>query len=163
MPLALQPTRLDGAALADVYQRLRLITTSAWRRVFSLCIFAELCYEAAHPSEGLQALASIEENMRDAAFAPEIRRLEGESLVQQSASNAEAAERRFRIALDIARRRSEKSLELRAAISLARLLAARGRGDEARRELADVYAWFTEGFDTRDLRIAASLLTELAA
>ena len=59
--------------------------------------------------------------------------------------------------------RSEKSLELRAASSLARLLAGRGKRDEARRQLADVYGWFTESFDTRDLRLAKALLTELGA
>jgi predicted ATPase len=117
--------------------------------------------EAGHPAEGWRALASIGEAIRDAALAPEIRRLEGELLLREGASNADAAEARFRTAIDIARRRSEKSLELRAAVSLARLLADRGKRDEARRELAPIYEWFTEGFDTRDLRMAKSLLTEL--
>jgi ATP/maltotriose-dependent transcriptional regulator MalT len=101
--------------------------------------------------------------MRGTFLAPEIRRLEGELLLQEAGSSADGAEAHFRAAIDIARTRAEKSLELRAATSLARLLAARGRRDEARQQLADVYAWFAEGFDTRDLRLAKALLTELGA
>lgn len=66
----------------------------------------------------------------------------------------------FRQALDIARRQGAKSLELRAALSLSRLWPAQGRRDEARTLLADVYGWFTEGFDTADLREARALLEE---
>jgi len=138
-----------------------LVPTAAWRQVFCLCVLAESSHEAGHPAEGRRALASIAETNRQAFLAPEVRRLEGELLLQEGASNAEEAERRFRTAIDIARQRSEKSLELRAAISLARLLASRGQRDEARQLLADVYGWFTEGFDTRDLRAAKALLTEL--
>jgi predicted ATPase len=138
-----------------------LIPTAAWRQVFSLCVLAELCHEAGQPAEGRRALAPIAETIRGAALAPEIWRLEGEFLLQEGGGNADEAERCFRTALDIARRRSEKSLELRAASSLARLLATRGRRDEARHELAEVYSWFTEGFDTRDLRRAKALITEL--
>jgi class 3 adenylate cyclase/tetratricopeptide (TPR) repeat protein len=161
VPPAVDATRLDAAALADLHRRLMLVATAAWRQVFSLCVLAEVSQEAGHPAEGWRALASIGEAIRDAALAPEIRRLEGELLLREGASNADAAEARFRTAIDIARRRSEKSLELRAAVSLARLLADRGKRDEARRELAPIYEWFTEGFDTRDLRMAKSLLTEL--
>jgi hypothetical protein len=154
-------TELDGAGLADLHRRLMLVPTAAWRQVFCLCVLAEMCHEAGQPAEGRRALASIAETNRQAFLAPEVRRLEGELLLQETASNADEAERRFRTALDVARRRSEKSLELRGVTSLARLLASRGRRDEARRELAEIYAWFTEGFDTRDLRAAKALLTEL--
>jgi adenylate cyclase len=68
----------------------------------------------------------------------------------------------FREALDIARRQSAKSLELRAAMSLARLLHKQGKRNEARSQLTDVYNWFTEGFDTNDLRKAKALINELA-
>ena len=63
----------------------------------------------------------------------------------------------------MAQRRHEKSLELRAATSLARLLAGRGERDEAARVLVSVHAWFTEGFDTRDLRVTQALLDTLQA
>ena len=61
-----------------------------------------------------------------------------------------------------ARRQSAKSWELRATTSLARLLVSQGHGDEARTMLADIYNWFTEGFDTADLKDAKTLLGELA-
>ena len=67
----------------------------------------------------------------------------------------------FSQAIAIARQQQARSWELRAASSLARLLAAEGRRDEARRALADVYGWFTEGFDTADLREAKTLSEEV--
>jgi uncharacterized small protein (DUF1192 family) len=137
------------------------IRSAAWRRVVCLCLLTELCIEAGCPDVGRLALASIREEDRAAILAPELLRLEGELHLQQAAPDG--AERCFRGAIDLARRRTEKSLELRATTSLARLLAARGERDEARRSLVDVYGWFTEGFATRDLREAKVLLEELGA
>jgi len=68
----------------------------------------------------------------------------------------------FRHALAVARHQQAKSLELRAAMSLSRLWQRRGKRDEARQVLAEVYGWFTEGFDTADLQEAKALLDELA-
>jgi predicted ATPase len=64
----------------------------------------------------------------------------------------------FERAIEIARKQSAKSLELRATMSLARLLNGQGRRDEARSMLAEIYNWFTEGFDTADLKDAKALL-----
>jgi predicted ATPase len=75
----------------------------------------------------------------------------------------ELAEQDFREAIELARSMSAKSPELRATISLARLLDQRGRRDEARAMLAEIYNWFTEGFDTADLKDAKALLEELGA
>ena len=72
------------------------------------------------------------------------------------------AEAAFRAALEVARRQGAKSPELQAATSLARLWQRQGRVEEARAILAPVYGWFTEGFDTRDLKDAKALLEELA-
>ncbi|MGA7760276.1 MAG: hypothetical protein WCA59_00930 [Candidatus Binataceae bacterium] len=69
----------------------------------------------------------------------------------------------MRQAIEIARRQESRWWELRATISLARLLANQGRRDQARTMLADIYGWFTEGFDTADLKDAKALLDELAA
>jgi predicted ATPase len=69
----------------------------------------------------------------------------------------------FERALSIARQQQAKSWELRAAMSMARLWRDQGKRDEAREVLAPVYGWFTEGFDTRDLKEAKALLDELAA
>ena len=75
--------------------------------------------------------------------------------------NRDAAESYFAQAIDIARRQSAKLFELRAAVSLARLWSEQGKRAEARELLAPIYAWFTEGFDTSDLKQARALLAEL--
>jgi predicted ATPase len=82
-------------------------------------------------------------------------------LASFDAPATEDAERSFRTAIDLARRRGEKSLELRAATSLARLWQQQGKRDVARRLLADIYGWFTKGFETADLKEAKALLGEL--
>ena len=89
-------------------------------------------------------------------------RIKGELLLKQDASNSAEAQNCFERAVEIARKQSAKSLELRAAISLARLLAEHGRRDEARTKLAEIYNWFTEGFDTADLKDAKALLDDLS-
>jgi predicted ATPase len=73
----------------------------------------------------------------------------------------EEAEKCFRQAIEIARRQEARSWELRATTSFARLLAEQGRRNEVRAMLADIYGWFTEGFDTADLKDAKALLDEL--
>ena len=90
-----------------------------------------------------------------------LHRLLGEIVLASGGAPAEA-EAFFRKALDIARAQEAKSWELRAATSLARLLAKQGKRDEARAMLADIYNWFTEGFDTADLKDAKALLEELS-
>jgi tetratricopeptide (TPR) repeat protein len=82
--------------------------------------------------------------------------------VLEGKSNSKEAENSFRTAVEIARRQSAKSVELGATTSLARLLAKQDRRDEARQMLAEIYGWFTEGFDTADLKDAKALLEELS-
>ena len=77
--------------------------------------------------------------------------------------DAAKAEGYFESALTVARQQQAKSWELRAAMSLARLWRDQGKPQQARELLAPVYGWFTEGFDTRDLKEAKALLEELAA
>ena len=79
----------------------------------------------------------------------------------QGAEQTASAEACFRKAIEIAGQHGAKWFELRATTSLARLLAKQGRRDEARAMLADIYGWFTEGFDTADLKDAKALLDEL--
>jgi predicted ATPase len=74
----------------------------------------------------------------------------------------EEAEECFLKAIEIARRQQAKSLELRATMSLARLWKTQGKRAEARKMLAEIYGWFTEGFDTADLKDAKALLEELS-
>jgi tetratricopeptide (TPR) repeat protein len=92
----------------------------------------------------------------------EFHRLLGELLLTENSGKTDEAERAFRTAIDVARRQSAKSWELRAVTSLARLLRDTNRRDEAHTMLADIYNWFTEGFDTADLKDAKALLEELS-
>jgi predicted ATPase len=82
------------------------------------------------------------------------------NLVRSPKSLAEA-EARFRTLKTVASERHAKSYELRATITVARMLAEQGKRDEARTMLAEIYGWFTEGFDTPDLKDAKALLDEL--
>jgi predicted ATPase len=93
----------------------------------------------------------------------EIYRSAGEIALMTPKRDAAKAETHFQRALAVARQQQAKSWELRAAMSMARLWRDQGKRDEARDLLAPVYGWFTEGFDTRDLKEAKTLLEELAA
>jgi predicted ATPase len=96
-------------------------------------------------------------------YEAEMHRVKGELLLAKDASNAAQAEQSFRAAIEIARRQKAKSWELRATTSLAGLLAKQDKRSEARAMLADIYGWFTEGFDTADLKDAKALLDQLGA
>jgi len=95
-------------------------------------------------------------------YEPELHRLKGELHLKRTRAEAERAEHFFRTAINIARRQEAKLWELRATNSLARLLRNIGRDNEARTMLIDIYDWFTEGFDTADLKEAKALLDELS-
>jgi predicted ATPase len=92
----------------------------------------------------------------------EVHRIAGEIELKARVPDPEKAEAYFDRALAIARQQQAKSWELRAAMSLARLWRSQGKPQQARELLAPVYGWFTEGFDTLDLKEAKSLLDELA-
>jgi len=93
----------------------------------------------------------------------ELQRMKGELLLLQDVTNAAEAESCFRSAVEHAQRHGAKSFELRATLSLAHLLENQGKRDEARAILAEIYGWFTEGFDTADLKDAKAFLDELSA
>ena len=93
----------------------------------------------------------------------ELHRIAGEIALKSPELDAPKAETRFERALAVARQQQAKSWELRAAMSLACLWRDQGKPLQARELLAPVYGWFTEGFDTRDLKEAKALLEELAA
>jgi predicted ATPase len=83
-------------------------------------------------------------------------------ILQETCSSADAAEACVRTAIDVSQSQGAKGFELRAATSLARLWRDQGKVREARELLAPVYGWFTEGFDTRDLKEVKALLKKLA-
>jgi predicted ATPase len=92
-----------------------------------------------------------------------LHRIRGEILLKRDPANTVPAEGAFLTAIAIAQQQKARSFELRAAMSMARLWRDQGKREEARDLLAPVYKWFTEGFDTRDLKEAKALLDELTA
>jgi tetratricopeptide (TPR) repeat protein len=116
----------------------------------------ESCLRGRRSEEGLAVVANglaLAGKSGAGLFEPELYRIKGELLLLQGESNAAEADDCFRQAIQIARGQNAKLLELRAITSLARLLSDTGRRDEARAMLADIYSWFTEGFDTADLKV----------
>ncbi len=93
----------------------------------------------------------------------EVYRMAGEIALKSPQPETAKAETYFQSALPVARQQQAKSWELRAAMSMARLWCDQGKRDEARELLAPVYGWFTEGFDTRALKDAKTLLEQLAS
>jgi predicted ATPase/class 3 adenylate cyclase len=130
-----------------------------------LTLLAEACMKTGRLDDGLnaltEALAAAEEN-ENRHYEAETHRIKGELLLRHGDANASEAQNCFQRAIDIARKQSAKSWELRATTSLVRLLASQGNRDEARAMLAEIYDWFTEGFDTADLKDAKTLLDELS-
>ena len=128
-------------------------------------ILAEAHGKAGQASEGLALIARAEELVAktgERVAESQIHLTKGDLLLARDPSDQAAAEASFHEALEVARRQSARSWELRAATSLARLWQEQGRSQEARELLAPIYEWFTEGFDTRDLKDAKALLAELA-
>jgi predicted ATPase len=116
-------------------------------------------------AEGLclltQALSVLEANGQGDRLA-EAYRLRGVLLLRQTGTSQAEAETWLQRALDVARHQQARSLELRAAMSLARLWQYQGKRGEAHALLAPIYNWFTEGFDTADLQEAKGLLEDLS-
>jgi predicted ATPase len=108
-----------------------------------------------------EAMSTIETN-KEKWFEAEVNLIAGEIALKSPDADAVKAETYFERALAVARQQQAKSWELRAAMSLARLWRDQGKVQEARELLAPVYGWFTEGFDTRDLKEAKALLEELS-
>jgi predicted ATPase len=149
---------------------------------FFFCELAWAYGRVGRPDEGLTLLAEAQammENTGERLYEVELYRLKGTLTLQtktghrqvtnkstpsqdKSQATPEAeAEACFWKAIEIAQRQSAKSLELRAVLSLSRLWQQRGKREEARQMLAELYGWFSEGFDTADLQEAKALLAEL--
>jgi predicted ATPase len=124
---------------------------------------AEAQAKAGQPAEGLATLAEtlvLVQETGERYYEAELHRLKGELLLMQG-DEAEA-EASLQKAVEVARRQQARSWELRATVSLCHLWRKQGRVDEARQKLTEIYDWFTEGFDTPDLREARGLLKELS-
>ena len=129
-----------------------------------LVMLAEAQGKGGQPVEGLQTLSealAFVDHTGEGYFAAELHRLKGELLLLQDRSNPAPAEAAYCTAVEISHAQRAKSWELRTATSLARLWRDQGKRTEARDLLAPIYGWFTEGFDTPDLKEARALLDEL--
>ncbi len=135
-------------------------------RPYWLALLTEAHTKAGRMSTAAAALdeaMDIAHRTEERFYLAELYRLRGEvSLLTSTEARFIEAETCFQNAVEVARAQRAKSLELRATTSLARLLESQGRCDEARTMLAEIYGWFTEGFDTADLKDAKELLEELA-
>jgi predicted ATPase len=134
-------------------------------RPYQLLQLAEVYSTVGQAEEGLRVLAETRAAVPHGEgrfYEAELARLEGTLRLAHSAESHTEAETCFRQALAIAHRQEVKSLELRAATSLARLWQSQGKRTEAYALLAPIYGWFTEGFDTADLQDAKALLEALA-
>jgi len=133
------------------------------RLPYYLSLLAHVCGKAGRAEEGL---ASIDEALSEARthnerwWDAELHRLRGELLLMHSVDPSDA-EGAFMRAIDIAHAQQARSLDLRATMCLARLWITQHRSDDAKGRLGDLYAWFTEGFDTPDLQAARLLLAQL--
>jgi predicted ATPase len=160
----------QGQAQAGIAQISQGLT--AWRatgaetgRPYYLALLAEAHGMMRQPEAGLAVLTealTLVETTGERVWEPELLRIKGELLLQYSSDNHTEAETYFHHALEITRSQQAKSFELRTATSLARLWQQQGKRQEAYDLLAPVYNWFTEGFDTADLKDAKALLDELA-
>jgi predicted ATPase len=139
-------------------------------RPYSLSLLAQAYQKVGQVKEGLTVLAEalvLVEKSDERWWEAELYRLKGELLLKDEGGRPKEeaeveAEKCFWQAIEVARRQSAKSLELRAVLSLSRLWRQRGKKAEARQMLAEIYGWFTEGFDTADLKEAKVLLEALS-
>jgi predicted ATPase len=128
-------------------------------------MLAEAYGKAGQPAQGIALIEEAVECMNRTGqhlFEAELQRVKGDLLLAVSRDRHAEAEDCYRHALDCARRQGSKSAELSAALSLSRLWREQGKHEEARTLLAEIYGWFTEGFETRDLKEAKALLDELS-
>ncbi|MDX2029616.1 MAG: protein kinase [Blastocatellia bacterium] len=154
---------LEQGQTADGLERIRRgidgsrQTGSGMWQTYLLCLLADASARAGKIDDGLALLARIPaliESSRERFWEAEIHRVRGE-LLRQAGADAREYETCFRLALDLAREQGARSLELRAALSLAK---ARGGSGDALAALDEIYRWFTEGLDTPDLLEARALL-----
>ena len=133
-------------------------------RPYFLALLSEAHRKAGQTEAGLRVVAealSEGDETGQRYYEAELYRLKGELLLAQAVNNCTVAETCFHKAIAIAQNQSAKSLELRASTSLAKLWQQQGKRQDAYDLLAPVYNWFTEGFDTADLKDAKALLDEL--
>jgi predicted ATPase len=162
--LAMQGRPVEGVAqIRQAFAVYPNIGPGLYRSYF-LGLLAKGYGQVGQPAAGLRAMAEalmLVATTEVRWWEAELHRLQGALLLRLPIPDITRAEACFRRALDVARCQQAKALELRAALSLSRLWQGQGKVHEARQLLAEVYDWFTEGFDTPDLQAAKALLEEL--
>jgi len=149
----------------EVLVGLRTTGASPLVLTYVLNLFVDACTRIESLDERQRTLreaTAAAETLEGRSLEAETLRLKGELLLLQNGSNTAEAQSYFERAIAVARRQSAKILQLRATMRLACLLDKQGRRDEAHTMLAEIYNWFTEGFDTADLEDAKELLAQLA-
>jgi DNA-binding winged helix-turn-helix (wHTH) protein/predicted ATPase len=153
------------SAVADMRRGIDALQTTAGLRLpYYRALLAEACGRIGRIDDGLRLVSQAFDDVRrteERWWEPELHRTRGELLRLGSADAEREAERCFHAAIRVAREQGARSLELRATVSLARVWQGQGRRTEARRVLAQIHRWFTEGLDTPDSRDAQSLLEQL--
>jgi predicted ATPase len=168
--------------IAQIHQGIAAIqaTGAEFQRTYFLALLAEAYGKRGQAEEGLTVLAEalgVVDKNEERYYEAELYRLKGTLTLQSKVQSPKSkvyipqsafrnpqseAEECFWKAIEIARRQSAKSLELRATVSLARLWQRQGKQKEAHDILAEIYSWFTEGFDAKDLQEAKAMLDELS-
>ena len=148
----------------------QLATGAGLFRPWYFCYLAEACATAGRFEEALAAVAeaiAIAERTGERHNEAELHRLKGELILRSPGVEAPPGvqtevEECFRKSIEIARQQEARSFELKAVISLSRLLKQQGKKAEARQALAEICGWFSEGFDTKDLIDAGVLIEQLS-
>jgi predicted ATPase len=156
----------EGLAAYEEGLRLYLARGSEGGLPYLISGMAEAHGRLGQAGEGLKLIEEALARAHDTAelaHEPDLHRMKGELLLMLDPPNSAEAEQCFRTAIEHSRKHRAKSWELRATISLARLLIKQRKRNQARAMLAEIYGWFTEGFDTADLKDARALLEELGS
>lgn len=156
----------DGEVLGKMRDGLEawLATGSGLGRPYFLALLAEVNGLAETTEDGLNLLTEaldVAGQTGERWWEAELLRMKGELLLCRNGTRDDEVEQCFHEAIDLARQQQTKALELRAAVSLARLWQNRGKPEKGRQTLSQVYNWFTEGHDSADLKEAQALLEEL--
>ena len=150
--------------MAQMRQDESELVIEARQQTYYATLVAQAGLKGGQTEQAYNVVANELKRVRDTGvryYEAELHRIKGEVLLRRSASSQKEAERCFHTAIDLSRDQGAKSLELRAIMSLSRLWQKQGEKAEARQRLREIYGWFTEGFDTADLKEAKELLKGL--
>jgi predicted ATPase len=153
----------DGLEMMGIRLEARKATANRLRQAYYLTLYADLLSRTGQSSTALKVISeahSMLEETGERRWEPLVHVVHGD--VRRICGDDNQAERHYQLGLETARRRGTRSFELMGTVRLARLLREQGSMEDARELLAPVYGWFTEGFDTPDLREAKALLDELS-